>query len=85
LGYYSKSENSEFKQLYFESLLLQVAYGFRGIPPNIVCSPMFMLQVCCSDYHPKVHGTKVVKVQSWLSDTDSQYFQTEPNSAKFTT
>jgi hypothetical protein len=62
----SQSENSEFRQPYFEPLFLLVSYGFKVKSLNQFYTPTISLQVCCSDHLPKVHETKVVKAQIGL-------------------
>jgi hypothetical protein len=46
-----KPENLETCQTHFRSPFLPVAYGFRGIPHNKVCSPIVILRVCHSDHN----------------------------------
>ena len=68
MGYYSKSEYSEFKQLNFEPLLLQVAYGFRDRLPKQICTPSVALELCYIIYLQIVYISKVVKAQKQLVD-----------------
>jgi hypothetical protein len=78
LGYYSKSENSEFKQLNFEPLLLQVAYGFRDRLPKKICTPSVALQLCYIVHLQTVYRSKVVKAQKQLVDIIFSKFQIAP-------
>jgi hypothetical protein len=78
LGYYSKSENSKFKQLNFEPLLLQVAYGFRDRLPKKICIPSVALQLYYIVHLQTVYRSKVVKAQKQLVDIIFSKFQIAP-------
>jgi hypothetical protein len=56
-----------------------VAYSFWAGTLNKDCSPTVTLQVCYSNSLPKVHRSKVIRVQKQLYETVFSPIQTEPN------